>query len=109
MEQPLASDRGHWITERHFGIGHAAAAAGHATVEPISRRGDDPGSRFEKIGRSDLRLVNSKMDPAGFALEIFDIMGGTCATAIAPLRKASPRSEGFWHERPGFCVSYALR
>jgi hypothetical protein len=68
--------RGHWITERILGL-ETPPPPPVASVEPDIRGAVTIRQQLEKH-RSDPSCASchSKMDPPGFALESFDVMGG---------------------------------
>jgi len=69
--------RGHWITERIMGFETAPPPAGVKAVEPDIRGAVTIRQQLEKH-RADVSCASchTKMDPPGFALENYDVMGG---------------------------------
>ena len=69
--------RGHWITERILGIETPPPPPKIPSVEPDIRGAVTIRQQLEKH-RADISCASchSKMDPPGFALESFDVMGG---------------------------------
>ena len=69
--------RGHWITSRIMGLETAPPPAGVKAVEPDIRGAVTIRQQLEKH-RADVSCASChvKMDPPGFALESYDVMGG---------------------------------
>ncbi len=69
--------RGHWITERILGIETPPPPPKIPAIEPDIRGAVTIRQQLEKH-RADPSCASchSKMDPSGFALESFDVMGG---------------------------------
>jgi hypothetical protein len=69
--------RGHWITERILGLSTPPPPPTVEAVEPDIRGAVTIRQQLEKH-RDDAgcAVCHSKMDPPGFALESFDVMGG---------------------------------
>ena len=69
--------RGHWITERILGLETPPPPPSVKAVEPDIRGAVTIRQQLEKH-RADASCASchSKMDPPGFALESFDVMGG---------------------------------
>ena len=69
--------RGHWITERILGIETPPPPPKIPSIEPDIRGAVTIRQQLEKH-RADPSCASchSKMDPSGFALESFDVMGG---------------------------------
>jgi hypothetical protein len=69
--------RGHWITERILGIETPPPPPKTPTIEPDIRGATTIRQQLDKH-RADPTCASchTKMDPPGFALESFDVMGG---------------------------------
>jgi hypothetical protein len=101
--------RGHWITERLLGIDTPPPPPGTPTVQPDIRGAVTIRQQLEKH-RADPTCASchSKMDPAGFALESFDVMGGwrdRYRAAVAPGGQPEP---GYGMDGQAFAFRYAL-
>ncbi len=83
--------RGHWITERILGIETPPPPASVQAVEPDIRGAVTIRQQLEKH-RADPSCASChvKMDPAGFALEHYDIMGAFRERYRAVDEKAKP-------------------
>lgn len=69
--------RGAWITERLLGIHVPPPPAGVPAVEPDIRGATTIRQQLEKHrSQASCASCHDKIDPAGFALESFDVMGG---------------------------------
>jgi hypothetical protein len=84
--------RGHWITERILGLETPSPPPTVEAVEPDIRGAVTIRQQLEKHRtNASCAACHSKMDPPGFALESFDVMGAyRSATGRCPTR--SPRS-----------------
>jgi hypothetical protein len=100
--------RGHWITERILGLDTPPPPPTVEAVEPDIRGAVTIRQQLEKH-RSDASCAacHSKMDPPGFALESFDVMGGFRERYRAVSDKASP-VKGFGVNGQAFAFHYAL-
>ena len=69
--------RGAWITERLLGIDIPSPPSGVAAVEPDVRGATTIREQLEKHREIDsCNACHARFDPAGFALESFDVAGG---------------------------------
>jgi hypothetical protein len=69
--------RGHWITERILGLEISPPPAGVKAVEPDIRGAVTIRQQLAKHREdSSCASCHIKMDPPGFALENYDVMGG---------------------------------
>jgi hypothetical protein len=100
--------RGHWITERILGLETPPPPPTVEAVEPDIRGAVTIRQQLEKH-RSDASCAacHSKMDPPGFALESFDVMGGFRERYRAVSDKATP-FKGFGVNGQAFAFHYAL-
>ena len=100
--------RGHWITERILGLETPPPPPTVEAVEPDIRGAVTIRQQLEKH-RSDASCAacHSKMDPPGFALESFDVMGGFREHYRAVSDKAPP-VKGFGVNGQAFAFHYAL-
>ena len=96
--------RGHWITERILGLETPPPPPSVKAVEPDIRGAVTIRQQLEKH-RADASCASchSKMDPPGFALESFDVMGGYRERYRAVSEKV-PAGQGLRHERAGVRV-----
>jgi hypothetical protein len=106
--------RGAWIMERVLGKPPSPQPAGVGAIEPDIRGATTIRQQLEKHrAQASCASCHSKMDPAGFALENFDVMGGwrpryravggSAANAGAPNAKAAePPVPGFGHNGQPF-------
>jgi hypothetical protein len=100
--------RGHWITERILGLETPPPPPSVEAVEPDIRGAVTIRQQLEKH-RADASCAacHSKMDPPGFALESFDVMGGYRERYRAVSDKAPP-VKGFGVNGQAFAFHYAL-
>jgi hypothetical protein len=100
--------RGHWITERILGLETPPPPPSVEAVEPDIRGAVTIRQQLEKH-RADASCAacHSKMDPPGFALESFDVMGGFRERYRAVSDKAPP-VKGFGVNGQAFVFHYAL-
>ena len=100
--------RGHWITERILGLETPPPPPTVEAVEPDIRGAVTIRQQLEKH-RADASCAacHSKMDPPGFALESFDVMGGFRERYRAVSDKAPP-VKGFGVNGQAFAFHYAL-
>ncbi len=101
--------RGHWITERILGIDTPPPPPGTPSVEPDIRGAVTIRQQLEKH-RADPTCASchSKMDPAGFALESFDIMGGLRDRYRAAVAEGGAPEPGRGMNGQAFGFHYAL-
>jgi len=101
--------RGHWITERILGLDTPPPPPGVPSVQPDIRGAVTIRQQLEKH-RSDptCATCHSKMDPAGFALESFDVMGGWRDHYRAALAPGVPAEPGYGMDGQAFAFRYAL-
>ena len=100
--------RGHWITERILGLETPPPPPTVKAVEPDIRGAVTIRQQLEKH-RADASCASchSKMDPPGFALESFDVMGGYRERYRAVSEKVPP-VKGFGLNGQAFAFHYAL-
>jgi Protein of unknown function (DUF1592)/Protein of unknown function (DUF1588)/Protein of unknown function (DUF1585)/Protein of unknown function (DUF1595) len=100
--------RGHWITERILGLETPPPPPTVKAVEPDIRGAVTIRQQLEKH-RADASCASchSKMDPPGFALESFDVMGGYRGRYRAVSEKVPP-VRGFGLNGQAFAFHYAL-
>ena len=100
--------RGHWITERILGLETPPPPPTVKAVEPDIRGAVTIRQQLEKH-RADASCASchSKMDPPGFALESFDVMGGYRERYRAVSEKVPP-VQGFGMNGQAFAFHYAL-
>ena len=100
--------RGHWITERILGLETPPPPPTVEAVEPDIRGAVTIRQQLEKH-RADASCAacHSKMDPPGFALESFDVMGGFRDRYRAVSEKV-PAVKGFGMNGQAFAFHYAL-
>ncbi|MHB1559760.1 MAG: DUF1592 domain-containing protein [Isosphaeraceae bacterium] len=100
--------RGHWITERILGLETPPPPPSVKAVEPDIRGAVTIRQQLEKH-RADASCASchSKMDPPGFALESFDVMGGYRDRYRAVSEKVPP-VRGFGLNGQAFAFHYAL-
>jgi len=100
--------RGHWITERILGLETPPPPPTVEAVEPDIRGAVTIRQQLEKH-RADpsCAACHSKMDPPGFALENFDVMGGYRERYRAVSDKVPP-VKGFGMNGQAFAFHYAL-
>jgi len=101
--------RGHWITERILGIDTPPPPPGVPSVQPDIRGAVTIRQQLEKH-RADPSCASchSKMDPAGFALENFDVMGGWRDRYRAALAPGVAPEPGYGMDGQAFAFHYAL-
>lgn len=99
--------RGHWITERLLGI-ETPPPPPVAAVEPDIRGAVTIRQQLEKH-RADPSCASchSKMDPPGFALESFDVMGGW-RDRYRAVKEGAPPAPGIGLNGQRFAFHYAL-
>jgi Protein of unknown function (DUF1592)/Protein of unknown function (DUF1588)/Protein of unknown function (DUF1585)/Protein of unknown function (DUF1595) len=100
--------RGHWITERILGLETPPPPPTVEAVEPDIRGAVTIRQQLEKH-RTNLSCASchSKMDPPGFALESFDVMGGHRDRYRAVSGKVAP-VKGFGANGQAFAFHFAL-
>ncbi len=100
--------RGHWITERILGIEIPPPPPKLPAIEPDIRGAVTIRQQLEKH-RADPSCASchTKMDPPGFALESFDIMGGWRERYRAAKPGATPAA-GIGMDGQKFAFYYAL-
>ncbi len=98
--------RGHWITERILGLETPPPPPSVKAVEPDIRGAVTIRQQLEKH-RADASCASchSKMDPPGFALEGFDVMGGFRDRYRAVSEKVPP-VRGFGLNGQAFAFHY---
>ncbi len=101
--------RGHWITERILGIDTPPPPPGTPTVQPDIRGAVTIRQQLEKH-RADPTCASchSKMDPSGFALESFDVMGGSRDHYRASVVPGTVAEPGHGMDGQPFAFRYAL-
>ena len=99
--------RGHWITERILGY-ETPPPPPVPSIEPDIRGAVTIRQQLERH-RADVSCArcHSKMDPAGFALESFDVMGGWRDRYRAVSDDVKPE-QGFGMNGQPFAFHYAL-
>ena len=99
--------RGHWITERILGY-ETPPPPPVPSIEPDIRGAVTIRQQLERH-RADVSCArcHSKMDPAGFALESFDVMGGWRDRYRAVSDDVKPE-QGFGMNGQAFAFHYAL-
>jgi hypothetical protein len=100
--------RGHWITERILGLETPPPPPTVEAVEPDIRGAVTIRQQLEKH-RADpsCAACHRKMDPPGFALESFDVMGGYRERYRAVSDKVAP-VKGYGMNGQAFAFHYAL-
>ena len=100
--------RGHWITERILGLETPPPPPSVEAVEPDIRGAVTIRQQLDKH-RADASCASChrKMDPPGFALESFDVMGGYRERYRAVSDKVPP-VKGFGMNGQAFAFHYAL-
>ena len=100
--------RGHWITERILGLETPPPPPSVEAVEPDIRGAVTIRQQLDKH-RADASCASchSKMDPPGFALESFDVMGGYRERYRAVSEKVPP-VKGYGMNGQAFAFHYAL-
>ena len=100
--------RGHWITERILGLDTPPPPPTVEAVEPDIRGAVTIRQQLEKH-RTNVSCASchSKMDPPGFALESFDVMGGYRERYRAVSEKV-PAVKGFGINGQAFAFHHAL-
>ena len=100
--------RGHWITERILGLETPPPPPSVEAVEPDIRGAVTIRQQLDKH-RADASCASchSKMDPPGFALESFDVMGGYRERYRAVSDKVPP-VKGYGMNGQAFEFHYAL-
>jgi len=100
--------RGHWITERILGLETPPPPPTVKAVEPDIRGAVTIRQQLQKHrADSSCASCHSKMDPPGFALESFDVMGGYRERYRAVSEKVPP-ARGFGLNGQAFAFHYAL-
>ena len=100
--------RGHWITERILGHETPPPPPSVEAVEPDIRGAVTIRQQLEKHRtNASCASCHSKMDPPGFALESFDVMGGFRERYRAVSEKVPP-VKGFGMNGQAFAFHYAL-
>ncbi len=100
--------RGHWITEHVLGLETPPPPPSVEAVEPDIRGAVTIRQQLDKHRQSaSCAACHSKMDPPGFALESFDVMGGYRARYRAVSDKV-PAVKGFGMNGQAFKFHYAL-
>ncbi len=100
--------RGHWITKRILGLETPPPPPTVEAVEPDIRGAVTIRQQLEKHRTSaSCASCHSKMDPPGFALESFDVMGGRRDRYRAVSGKVPP-VKGFGINGQAFAFHYAL-
>lgn len=100
--------RGHWITERILGLETPPPPPTVEAVEPDIRGAVTIRQQLDKHrANPSCAACHSKMDPPGFALESFDVMGGYRERYRAVSDKAPP-VKGFGVNGQAFAFHYAL-
>src|SRR6185295_15472775 len=100
--------RGHWITERILGLQTPPPPPTVEAVEPDIRGAVTIRQQLEKHRtNASCAACHSKMDPPGFALESFDVMGGFRQRYRAVSDKVTP-VKGFGVNGQAFKFHYAL-
>jgi hypothetical protein len=100
--------RGHWITERILGLETPPPPPSVEAVEPDIRGAVTIRQQLDKH-RADpgCASCHRKMDPPGFALECFDVMGGYRERYRAVSDKVPP-VKGYGMNGQAFAFHYAL-
>ena len=100
--------RGHWIAERILGLAILPPPAGVKAVEPDIRGAVTIRQQLAKH-REDASCASChiKMDPPGFALESFDVMGGRRDRYRAVAENVPP-VRGFGMSGQAFAFHYGL-
>jgi hypothetical protein len=100
--------RGHWITERILGLQTPPPPPTVEAVEPDIRGAVTIRQQLEKHrANASCAACHSKMDPPGFALESFDVMGGYRERYRAVSDKV-PAVKGYGRNGQAFKFHYAL-
>ena len=100
--------RGHWITERILGLETPPPPPTVEAVEPDIRGAVTIRQQLDKHrANSSCASCHSKMDPPGFALESFDVMGGYRERYRAVSDKVPP-VKGYGMNGQAFAFHYAL-
>ncbi len=100
--------RGHWITERILGLQTPPPPPTIEAVEPDIRGAVTIRQQLEKHrDNASCAVCHRKMDPPGFALESFDVMGGY-RDRYRALSGNLPAVKGFGMNGQPFTFHYAL-
>ena len=100
--------RGHWITERILGLDIPPPPPSVEAVEPDIRGAVTIRQQLEKHRtNASCAFCHRKMDPPGFALESFDVMGGYRERYRAVSDKLAP-VRGYGMNGQAFAFHYAL-
>jgi hypothetical protein len=100
--------RGHWITERILGIETPPPPPKTPSIEPDIRGATTIRQQLDKH-RADPTCASchTKMDPPGFALESFDVMGGW-RDHYRATKEGATNAPGFGMDGQRFVFYYAL-
>jgi hypothetical protein len=100
--------RGHWITERILGIETPPPPPKTPTIEPDIRGATTIRQQLEKH-RADPTCASchTRMDPPGFALESFDVMGGW-RDRYRATKEGATNAPGYGMDGQRFGFYYAL-
>jgi hypothetical protein len=100
--------RGHWITERILGLQTPPPPPTVEAIEPDIRGAVTIRQQLDKHrANASCASCHSKMDPPGFALESFDVMGGYRERYRAVSDKVPP-VKGFGMDGQAFKFHYGL-
>ncbi len=100
--------RGHWITERILGLETPPPPPTVEAVQPHIRGADTNRQQLEKHrNNASCAACHSKMDPPGFALESFDVMGAYRERYRAASDEVAP-VKGYGMDGQAFKFHYAL-
>jgi hypothetical protein len=100
--------RGHWITERILGLETPPPPPTVEAIEPDIRGAVTIRQQLDKHrANASCAACHSKMDPPGFALESFDVMGGY-RTRYRAVSDKVPPVQGFGMNGQAFAFHYAL-
>ncbi len=100
--------RGHWITERILGLETPPPPPTVEAVEPDIRGAVTIRQQLDKHrANASCAACHRKMDPPGFALESFDVMGGYRDRYRAVSDKVPP-VQGYGMNGQAFAFHYAL-
>lgn len=100
--------RGHWITDRILGLDTPPPPPSVEAVEPDIRGAVTIRQQLDKHrSNASCASCHRKMDPPGFALESFDVMGGYRTRYRAVSDKVAPM-KGYGMNGQAFAFHYAL-